>query len=343
MQGDILGAKEDHVAYAREKIGFGYMRIKRTDLMDVMMEAVQKAGIPIHFNKRLSAIEEYEREKVTAIFSDGTVDTADFLLGCDGSHSQVRHLYVDPDQTPEYTGFSGLFSIIPASSLDPTAAAQLSGFDVTLTEKGMFMALHCTATADQVLWGFSRQVSLPESGDSRDGWETHRKKEVEGFKSNMRKILTNAHGEWGAAMKQIVDRTEVVQFYPVHKLPLRRAWSKGRCLLVGDAAHAMSPHAGQGVSMALEDAFLIARLLKDSARIPSEICKKYDQIRRPRVTEIFGIATQNANMRKNTGPWGLWAKEVAFKVVFWVPSALGLDKFGFGQKHLVYDIDEEVL
>lgn len=92
--------------------------------------------------------------------------------------------------------------------------------------------------------------------------------------------------------------------------------------------------------MALEDAFLIARLLEDSARSPSEVCERYDQIRRPRVTDIYETATQNAQMRKKTGPWGLWFKETAMRLIFSVPS---LDKLALKQGHLVYDIDQEVL
>jgi 2-polyprenyl-6-methoxyphenol hydroxylase-like FAD-dependent oxidoreductase len=316
------------------------MRIKRTDLVDVLMEAVNKAKIPVHFNKRLSAIDDNE-DGVSVTFSDGTTDTADFLLGCDGIHSSVRRLYVNPDLVPEYSGFSGLGSIIPTSSLPPTAAAQLSGFDVTLIEEGVIMAMPCTATGDEMCWGLVRQVPLPDPEDSRDGWEVHRRTEVDEFKANLHKILANACGDWGAALRDIVDHTKAVQFYPIHRLPLGGAWSKGRCLLLGDAAHAMQPHAGQGVSMALEDAFLLSRLLEDPSRTPGEVYEQFDRIRRPRVTEIYQMAARNVGIRKKTGPWGLWAKEVAIRAALWAWSASGLNNWGIGQKHLVYDIDEE--
>ncbi|KAF7591570.1 hypothetical protein BBP40_001450 [Aspergillus hancockii] len=339
-QGSILGEQEDIVSYARVQTGFGYLRIKRTDLVDVLLDAVDKAQIPVHFNKRLATIDDSENSGVTVTFSDGSTDTADLLIGCDGIHSYVRQVHVDPDQVPEYSGFSGLFALVPTSNMPASVIAQISGLGVTLTEQGMFMVTLSSAAGDEVFWGLSQQVPLPESGDSRDGWEVHRQKEVDGFKLNIHRILENVHGDWGEVLRHLVNSTNIVKFYPVYRLPLGGAWYKGRCVILGDAAHAMQPHAGQGVSMALEDCFLLARLLKDTTRPLAEVYKRFEEIRRPRVNEIYGLSARNAGIRKKTGSWGLLAKEVAVGMAFWISWALGLDKRGRGQGHLVYDIEE---
>jgi 2-polyprenyl-6-methoxyphenol hydroxylase-like FAD-dependent oxidoreductase len=105
----------------------------------------------------------------------------------------------------------------------------------------------------------------------------------------------------------------------------------------------MSPHAGQGVSMALEDVFLLARLLADPERSIEEVFEKYDHIRRPRVNEIFQMAADNAEMRKKSTPTGLWLKELKFRTMMNIAWAFGLDKKGMKQGHLVYDIDEAEL
>jgi hypothetical protein len=117
--------------------------------------------------------------------------------------------------------------------------------NATLTPQGMFMAMTCTASDDEICWNLSGEVPLPKSGDSRDGWEVHQKTEVERTKSELRELLEDASGEWGSTMKEIVEKTSTVKFYPIYRLPLGGAWFKGRCLLLGDAAHAMQPHAGQ--------------------------------------------------------------------------------------------------
>jgi 2-polyprenyl-6-methoxyphenol hydroxylase-like FAD-dependent oxidoreductase len=131
-----------------------------------------------------------------------------------------------------------------------------------------------------------------------------------------------------------------VNFYPVYRLLPGGVWFKGRCLLVGDAAHAMSPHAGQGVSMALEDVFLLSRLLEDPERPLTKVFEIYDGIRRPRVNEIFKLAAQNAGVRRRTGSWGLWLKEVQISMAMTLSWFFGADKRGLRQGHLVYDIDE---
>jgi 2-polyprenyl-6-methoxyphenol hydroxylase-like FAD-dependent oxidoreductase len=337
VQGGVVGT-QDYVGWARKKIGYGYLRIKRVDLVDVLLEAVQREGIEVRFGVRVTGIEDSAGGAV--VRTSGGRESADLVLGCDGIHSFVRREVVDPGFVGEYSGFAGSFSIIPAASLSVEAVDMMSGLHAMMTEEGMVMVNPCTTNKDEVMWGFSREMKLPEAGDGRDGWEETRKAEVEGFKDYMLKVIDNARGEWGEIVKDIVSKTSVIKFHPVYRLPLGGRWYKGRCLLLGDAAHAMSPHAGQGVSMAIEDVFLLSRLLEDPSRPLLELFTKFDEIRRPRVNEIYMLAAKNVGSRKKTGPWGLWAKETVFGMYMTVSSVLGLDQWGLGQKHLVYDINE---
>ncbi|KAJ5328392.1 hypothetical protein N7452_008782 [Penicillium brevicompactum] len=332
--GDVVGA-QDFVGWARSETGYGYLRIKRVDLVDVLLEAVRREGIEIRFGVRVTGIEG------GVVSTESGDEEADLVLGCDGIHSFVRKAVVDPGFVGVYSGIAGSFSIVPSSRLPAQSTDLMTGLHGMMTEEGMFMVNPCTANKDEVMWGFSREVQLPESGkDGRDGWEETRKAEVEGFREYLLKVLAKASGEWGSVVRDLVCNTSSINFYPVYRLPLGGRWYKGRCLLLGDAAHAMSPHAGQGTSMALEDVFLLSRLLEDSSRPLSQVFTKFDEIRRPRVDEIYMQAVKNGAARKKTGPWGLWMKELGFGMLMNVSSALGLDKRGYGQKHLVYDIDE---
>jgi 2-polyprenyl-6-methoxyphenol hydroxylase-like FAD-dependent oxidoreductase len=94
----------------------------------------------------------------------------------------------------------------------------------------------------------------------------------------------------------VIKKTETVKFFPLFRLPLGGKWARGRRLLLGDAAHAMQPHSGQGVSMALEDAFLLSRLLEASSPTVSlsTLFEKFYSIRRPRVEKFYGYASQRA-------------------------------------------------
>ena len=62
-------------------------------------------------------------------------------------------------------------------------------------------------------------------------------------------------------------------------------WSDKRIVLIGDAAHAVSPNAGQGASMALEDTMLLAKLIRDEKTFPSAF-EKFETVRKPRVEKI---------------------------------------------------------
>jgi 2-polyprenyl-6-methoxyphenol hydroxylase-like FAD-dependent oxidoreductase len=338
MRGGVVGM-QDFAGWAREQTGFGYLRIRRVDLVRVLLEAVKREGIEVRFGVQMREIEDVNGG-VRVSFEDGSSDTADLLLGCDGIHSQVRRGYVDPLQEPEYSGIAGSFSLIPAAELPAGSVDCMTGLHAMMTEEGMFLVNPCTPDKDEVMWSFSREFALPDSGDSRDGWEEHRKAEVEGFKDNLLRILEGSCGEWSEIVKSLVRQTTVIKFHPIYRLPVGGQWYKGRCLLLGDAAHAMSPHAGQGVSMALEDTFLLSRLLEDSNRSLSDVLAKFDDIRRPRVNEIYAQAAKNASTRRKTGPLGLWMKESAWGIISNLSWALGLDKLGLGQKHLAYDIDE---
>ncbi|KAI1016403.1 hypothetical protein LB503_010467 [Fusarium chuoi] len=125
LKGGVLG-RRDMVSAAKEQTGYGYMRIKRTDLLDTLLEAVAEAGIALHYNKSLISITE-SADSVTATFSDGTSDTADFILGCDGIHSVVRRMHVDPHQAPVYTGMSGLGALVSASCVSEEARQEMRG------------------------------------------------------------------------------------------------------------------------------------------------------------------------------------------------------------------------
>ncbi|KAL4953209.1 hypothetical protein BDW69DRAFT_9367 [Aspergillus filifer] len=339
LNGSILAQDKDVVAHSRSETGYGYMRVKRTDIIDVLHKAVKEAGIPVIFNKRITSIEE-SGNGVTATFTDGTKANADMLFGCDGIHSATRQLYVDPSQKPEYSGLAGFMSIIPTSTLPQSATKHIKGLTTTLTNQGIFMAAPCTASGDEVYWGFQREMTIPNANEDRDGWEVQGRHEIQGFKKSPHAVLANGKGEWCETLRLLVDQTEVMKFYPIYRLPLGGSWSRGKIILIGDAAHAMQPHAGQGVGMALEDVFLISRLLADPSRPVEDVGESFHNIRKPRVEEIYHTASRNAQARKNTGSWGQWLRE-------WVIWASFANPFGaasramLGQRFTTYDIEEE--
>ena len=77
----------------------------------------------------------------------------------------------------------------------------------------------------------------------------------------------------------------------------------GQVLLV-----ALPPHVGQGTSMVMEDVYLLYRLLQQDVDLQT-VFQRFDEIRRPRVEEIWKLSNQSGNLRRETGPWKQWIKE----------------------------------
>ncbi|OJJ83398.1 FAD-dependent oxidoreductase [Aspergillus glaucus CBS 516.65] len=328
----------------KEKTGFGYHRINRSKLMDCLMEGTERSQIPIHWEKQLVSIND-NADSITVNFSDGTSDTAFLLLGCDGIHSTVRTLHVDPGFKSEYSGISAVSSIVDV----PNPSDKQPCLHSTLTPQGMLASAPCPN--DQTFWFFSKQVPLPsqDSEDARYGWSLHRQKEMTEFRESLSTVLDGVHGEWGQHLRRLVDTSKDVHFYPHYRLPLGGKWFKPgttRCLLLGDAAHAMQPHAGQGVSIVMEDVFLISGLLKkfENKEYGSleAVFAKFDEIRRPRIDKISLTAQRNGAKRKNQNPWAVWVKEWVVWGMSYVSSVWGMSASGVDHGDVIYDVEDEL-
>ncbi|KAJ5817463.1 hypothetical protein N7447_009696 [Penicillium robsamsonii] len=337
---------------AKQKTGFGYLRINRVDLVECLRNGTQKYQIPIHYNKQVTGIKEHG-DSVMVTFSDGTSDTASILLGCDGMHSAVRTLHVDAGITPVYSGIAAISSIVDdVIDRDPKDAGCLHS---TITPHGMLATAPCAAK--QVFWFFSKEVPLPagsSSADVRDGWSLHRQKELADCRSSLATVLDCVHGQWGQYLRQLVDTSQDLHFYPHYRLPLGGRWfvpsptpqGTPRVLLMGDAAHAVQPHAGQGVSLAFEDVLLFSGLLEkyeggDYTDL-GEVFDRFDLIRRPRIQRINEVALHNGRMRRNQSPWAVWLKEWYMWIMLHVNRFWGMSMSGVLNGDILYDVETEL-
>ena len=84
--------------------------------------------------------------------------------------------------------------------------------------------------------------------------------------------------------------------------------------LLGDAAHPMLPHAGQGAAQALEDAVALGRALGDASDVVGAL-RRYEQQRAPRTRTIVQIARRNARMGSIVNPFGIWLRDTAIRLM----------------------------
>ncbi|MFS8513560.1 MAG: FAD-dependent monooxygenase [Planifilum fulgidum] len=111
--------------------------------------------------------------------------------------------------------------------------------------------------------------------------------------------------------------------YPIYDVPFQPAWHRGPVVLIGDAAHATSPHAGQGASMALEDAIVLAQCLRDLPD-PSEAFAAYESLRRQRAEKVVRYSRSIGNNKAVSNPILLWLRDMTmpfFLKLFASPNA----------------------
>jgi 2-polyprenyl-6-methoxyphenol hydroxylase-like FAD-dependent oxidoreductase len=112
---------------------------------------------------------------------------------------------------------------------------------------------------------------------------------------------------------QILDQVDTIdRSYPIYDMPALPRWHKGRVVLLGDAAHAVGPHAGQGASMAIEDALVLAACL-DAERDHERAFRRYEDLRRERIGLVVKITARNSSQKRTTGRVGLFIRDLILR------------------------------
>src|SRR5271168_2283478 len=108
----------------------------------------------------------------------------------------------------------------------------------------------------------------------------------------MKDRLSSYQGYIAELREKIVDPEQVV-YKSMEHLLLPSPWMKGRVMIIGDAAHATTPHLAQGAAMAIEDAVLLGELL-GHARPVAEIFEEFMRRRYPRAKYVIDCSSQIA-------------------------------------------------
>jgi FAD-dependent urate hydroxylase len=117
-----------------------------------------------------------------------------------------------------------------------------------------------------------------------------------------------------ALVGRIIDATDgPIGAYPIHDLPTVATWASSRVCLVGDAAHATSPSAGQGASIACEDAVVVAQCLRDCPDAPSAF-ERYEKLRRSRVERVVAYSRKRGS-NKTAGPIARTFRDLMMPIV----------------------------
>jgi 2-polyprenyl-6-methoxyphenol hydroxylase-like FAD-dependent oxidoreductase len=271
----------------KEKHGYMALRIYRTDLIEEMLGMIRERGIPIKFGKKFSKIVSETEESVTWAMAGGSIQTSKILIGADGIHSTVRK-YLYPDLETRFTGMVGVTAAVPASQLELPQSYHLPA-TITTPNAGAFVMAPQSPDGSVVFIG--RQRSMPET--DRAGWDKVLA-DTDGLVAFLQSGTENFPQIARNAVSNIPrDTLNIWPFYVVPKLEKWASQPHTRVIILGDAAHAIPPSAGQGINQAFEDVYMFALLLAQVGTVRMEDALVFwQEYRQKRIDQIYDLNAQ---------------------------------------------------
>lgn len=250
----------------RTRFGAPFLGIHRAEFQRVLAAACPDGSLRL--GRSVERVTD-RGDRVELELGDGTVEEAAVVVGADGVHSRTRAL-VDPDAVPVYTGTSGFRGLVPVSDLpllpDPGAIQFWMGPDAHL--------LHYAIGPDGGTVNFLAVLEGPREWSGPAGPVTAEPG-----------TLAAAFAGWAPAARQMVQAVPQSDHWPLYTLPPMRRWSRGRVVLLGDAAHAMLPHQGQGANQTVEDAAVLVECLTCGDDHAAAFAR-YERLRRARTRQV---------------------------------------------------------
>ncbi|TKA22146.1 hypothetical protein B0A50_08203 [Salinomyces thailandicus] len=260
----------------------GNVTMQRNALLQLLAE---RAGLEhAVFNKKIVSYCQSD-EGVVMSFADGSEETASVVIACDGIHSAVRKAMLEPENPitgPQYAGTGAYRSLLSVEDL--TAAI---GSDMACTSQ-VFLGPRAYVIMYPIDHGKKVNVGLwplrPEPWENQHDWVLPAQRDA----------MQQRFVSWGATIHKIMDLMGNPAFLAAHHHAQNPdSYFDGRVCLLGDAAHAMTPHQGSGAGQAIEDAYVMAEVLRcvDAHKSVSEQVQAaftgYESIRKPRSEKVL--------------------------------------------------------
>jgi salicylate hydroxylase len=243
----------------------------RADLLQLLVDRLP-AGI-VHTGHRCSGFEQDEHRAILR-FENGREAEADVVVGADGIHSTLQGYVVEPSK-PIFSGSIAYRGVIPAASVEWPDGAMRNW----LGSGQHFMAYPVRAGELLNYVGFLQTDEQMRESWSAPGDPAELAREFDGWDPTIGRIIANIEStfRWG--------------LYDREPLP---TWTNGRLTLLGDAAHPMLPHVGQGANQAIEDGVALATVLTqaDRASAPRAL-QVYAAVRREHTGRVQQRARTN--------------------------------------------------
>jgi 2-polyprenyl-6-methoxyphenol hydroxylase-like FAD-dependent oxidoreductase len=229
--------------------------VSRLSLHEVLTSLAVEKGTNVRLGLTVEILDQHS-DNVGVKFTDGTSDRYDLVVGADGLFSKVRTMVFPDAPKPRFTGQAvWRYNFQRRPEIDHLAAyngRHASAGLVPLSKDVMYMYV----------------TSIEPGNPWMDAGQLH---------TLMKDRLNGFGGLLGELKTEINDPSKVV-YKPMETVLVQPPWFVGRVVLLGDAAHATTPHLGQGAGMAIEDAVVLSEELTSGGSIRHQL-ERYMQRR----------------------------------------------------------------
>ncbi|KAG0567512.1 hypothetical protein KC19_7G140400 [Ceratodon purpureus] len=265
----LLDIKPDHTEKGVEL----KPEIDRSQLREILLESLKEGTI--QWGRKLVKVESAngaDSGTHTLVFEDGVREEVDLVIGADGAWSKVRPLV--SDKTPAYAGITFLDCVIENADDRFPKLAALAGHGLCLT-----LAPERALIAQRNSGG---KICVYVVATVEEGWAKKEFAEAaRGGPESIRRLMLSFLEGWNPELLDFIHHCDDDPIWarPIYALPVDHSWKNKRGVtLVGDAAHVMSPFAGEGVNIAMLDALQLAKAIAEAWKANPSVASLYDAI-----------------------------------------------------------------
>jgi 2-polyprenyl-6-methoxyphenol hydroxylase-like FAD-dependent oxidoreductase len=271
------------VRRASEEVGAPSMDVDRRRLQEEMIDLL--GADSYRFGSEVIGVEE-SGDGIELLLADGARAAGDLALGGDGIHSIVRDRVLSQSVDLKRSRYEVIEGIAP------------------------FDERHLPRGRHKQVWGEKARCGVGWVSDEKVRWFLGGRGIALADDSPLSKdeLLERVEDlpEIVGAVLEATDEDQIVRTEVRHGYP-PKSWHDGRVVLLGDAAHTLSPFAGMGACSTIEDVGHLVRLLEESADLPTALAA-FQREREGDVTAIEKTGRRNERMMMPANPLLYWAR-----------------------------------
>lgn len=272
-----------------QRYGLHNFAIHRAELHDALLGELDPAQV--RTGHKATGLLELPDGRLSLQFADGSAHATDCLIVADGIHSAIRS-QLAPDAATRYAGYTCWRAVIDDPGLSLSAATETWGkhgrFGIVPLAGGKIYCFAC--------------INAPQNDPRMAAMRV----------AELKKIFSGYHAPIPAILEQWRD-DQLIWNDLADLKPLDR-FAYGRVVLIGDAAHATTPNLGQGACQAIEDAVILAEMLKKHSD-PEQAFRAYEQKRLPRTRFIVETSRRMGAIAQWQNPLLVCLRNVLFRLI----------------------------